>query len=258
MATNSGHQSFSSLKGCYLDDSSEISGPFDLQDSLDQLVSSAVRATVDVGNAQRLSAEHRTSTNPDLPVPPITATSLSKSGIVARDTKKFNYARKGSTPCKVYASTKVNGLGKATPLKKNRCYVKVHRLALPISRPTSLAMSRDEHHGQDIELMLRSARLEPRLVQHFKTVANMMEHMNYTLFHSELERGIERSIMGEVKGVSEELIYFFDGLQRSLRIQLQKIWNTKNYLPILGDNIADHHLEAAIKVWAEKICQYVI
>lgn len=236
MAADSGYHSFSLPTVPLVNDSSETSersSSFDLQESASDLTSSEVQAI------------------PQPAIPLITSTTVKR----ARGSNKLNISRKANTIRRVNTSTKASLLANADVSKESHGYARDQKSALPEPQPSPLTTGRDDDHGQDIWSLLRSADLEPALAQHFRIAVNMTEHMNYALFHSEAKQGIKQSVMVEVTALAEEMIYYFDGLQGSFKIQLEEIKKTKRCLPTLNDNVEEHHLEAAIKIWAKRICE---
>ena len=253
MAADSGYHSFSSPSVPHVDDSSETSetsNSFDLQEFSDGQTSSEVQA---FANSECLPANSKKPTNPQPAIPLITSTTANK----ARGPNKVNLSRKANAISRVDASTKASSLTKANVWRKSRGYARLQKSTLPKAQPSLLIISRDDDNGQDFGACLGSTGLESTLAQHFKIVVSMTEHMNHALFNAEANHGIKQSVMEEVKALAEEMIYFFDGLQESFKVQMEEIKVTKGRLPTLGDNVEEHHLEAAIKIWALKVCEYV-
>lgn len=262
MAADSGYNSFSLSQGIHADDSletSERSTSFDLEDSLAGLTRRVVQAIIDAGNVEFLPAGHKELMTPDPATPLTTSISGQARGFgTFHVSGKPNFSSKANVVDKVSASSGANVLSKPTASQKVNVSTKVGKRTIPRPRPATLAISGNDNHGQSMETLVTSLYLEPALAQHFRIMVNMVKHLNHALFHSDAKHGVQQYVMEEAKALSEEMIYFFDGLQKSFKVQLEKIEDTNDYLPILGDNVEEHHLEATIKIWTEKICECVI
>ena len=250
MAADSGYHSFSlptvpHVHGPF--DTSERSYSFDLQESADGLTSSDVQAIVGPDYLPDVSE------TPTTTIPLITSNTVIK----ARGSNEINFSRKTNVVSRVGASTKASLLINVNISRKSRGYARDPKSALPKLQPSHLTTSRDDDNDQDIWTLLGPVDPEAALAQHFKIAVNMAKHLNYALFHSGANHEIKQSVMVEVKALAEEMIYFFDGLQGSFKIQIEEIKDTKSYLPTLGDNLEEHHLKAAIRIWAKRICECV-
>ena len=254
MATDSGYHSFSLPRVPYVDCSPETSNSLDLQESSDDHSSGELQAVVDGGSATDHPASSDISTSSQPAIPLLTSTTANK----VRSSSKPTLTRKAIVISRVNASTKTSFLVEASLLRRSRVHARVQTSALPRTQFAALTISRDDDGGQDVWSLLKCASLDAALAQHFKIAVNMTEHMNHALFHSEAKHEIKQSVMEEVKAMAEEMIYFFDGLQRSFKVQIEGVKDTYSYLPILGDNVDEHHLDAAIRIWAAKICTYVL
>ncbi|KAI9879430.1 MAG: hypothetical protein M1830_008561 [Pleopsidium flavum] len=262
MAADSGYHSFSLPQGFHADDSSETSersNAFDLLDPLNDITPRVAQATFSAGNANFVITSHQNLISP-VPAAPLTTSTSSKARRpnTIHVSSKSNVSSKANIPSKVNASSATSTLNKGTASQKVNVSTKADKRAIPRPRPAILAVSADETHGRSIETLASSVYLDPALAQHFRVMVNMVKYMNHALFHSEAKYGVQQHvIIKEAKVMCEEMIYFFDGLQKSFKAQLEKIEDTKDYLPLLGDHVEEHHLEAAIKIWTEKICENV-
>lgn len=257
MAADSGYHSFSLPRVLHNDDSSETSessNSFDLQESADAFTSNEAQTVFDVCIPERLTTIPKPPSNPEPAIPLITSTTANKG----KGFTKINCSRKANAINRVNASPKTSFLIKGNVLKRSRRTTRFQKAALPKPQPITLNIFRDDDSGHDFESLFGPAGLEAALTQHFKIAVNMTEHMNFALFHPEAKDGINESVMEEFKEMAEETIYFFDGLQGGLKSQIEEIECIHSYLPTLDDNVEEHHLGAAIKIWAERICEYVV
>lgn len=254
MAADSGYHSFSLPRLPDIDHSSETSDSLDPQEFVNGQTVSEVRSIDNSGTPQCLQATSETPTYSQPAISLITSTTANKG----KGSNKYNLSRKANTISTRDASSKAGLLIEANVSRESRGDGRAQKSALAISQPSSPTISRDDDNGQIIGNLLASAGMEAALAHHFKVAVNMTEHMKYALFHPEAKHGIKQCVMEEVKALAEEMIYFFDGLQESLKIQIEELKEAKSYLPTLGDNVEEHHLETAIKIWTEKICEYVL
>lgn len=254
MAADSGYHSFSLPRLPFVDHSSETSDSLDPQEFANGQTVSEIQSIDSSSTPQCLQAASETPTYSQSAIPLITSTTANK----ANGSNKYNLSRKTNAISTLGASTKAGFLIKANVSRESRGDGRAQRSALAISQPSTPTISRDDDNGQIIGSLLASAGMEAALAHHFKVAVNMTEHMNYAFSHSEAKDGIKQCVMEEVKALAEEMIYFFDGLQESLKIQIEGLKEAKSYLPTLGDNVEEHHLETAIKIWTEKICEFVL
>lgn len=244
MAADSGYYSFSASQSVHADDSSETSErsrSSELQESVD-----ALRAVVGSGRAQILTArcnETITSISANLP-----------TTFTPGKTKSFNRIHRFG---KHNVSSRARSYSKITTCQRDDGVARIDKRTEPMPRPSNQIGLDDDTDDLSIATLMTSLCPERAVAKHFTVMINMMRHMNHALFDSESGREDQQHVMEEVKAMSREIIYFFDGVQKSFQDQVDKIEDTKDFLPLLGDNVEQHHLEAAIKIWAEKICESV-
>lgn len=120
-------------------------------------------------------------------------------------------------------------------------------------------LEKERADGTRLLKLLDTGDFDQGLIKEFKTMINMVKHINVMLFKGDKESNfkVRPRTLREVEEVAVQVIHYFDKLSDQFDTGIDQIINVKKYLPNLGPQLRLDHIRTALRVWNTKIMGYV-
>ena len=120
-------------------------------------------------------------------------------------------------------------------------------------------LEKERADGTRLLKLLDTGDFDQGLIKEFKTMINMVKHINVMLFKGDKESNfkVRPHTLREVEEFAVQVIHYFDKLSDQFDTGIDQIIDVKKYLPSLGPQLSLDHIRTALKVWNAKIMGYV-
>lgn len=115
------------------------------------------------------------------------------------------------------------------------------------------AKQKERESGDYLLKLMERKKFDLKQVDEFKTMINMVKHMNIMLFKETKEANmafkLKISTLQEVADIAVEVIHYFDKLGKTLDLGIDKIREIKPCLPNIGPSQDRDDLKTALDLW---------
>lgn len=127
-----------------------------------------------------------------------------------------------------------------------------------IEKRTRQRVEKDCATGAYLLGLLDNDDFDKALVKEFKSMINMVRHMNLMLFKGDKASGfkIRPRTLEQVEVIAVQVIHYFDRLGDKFDHAIDAVAEVKSYLPSLGPEVKLSHIRVALKVWNTQIMGY--